>query len=439
MGLQGPKTAEWFQRASGALINGVSSQFRYWGNDDTIVIDRGEGGYLFDMDGKKYIDYQLGFGPVILGHGHEAVVAAARQAAGDGVSFAMTQRREVEAAEVVRSALTWADGMRFTNTGTEATMHSIRLARGYTGRDIILKFEGQYHGMHDYVLFSTAGISPATLGSRFDPIPVQSSSGIPETIRSYVRTLPFNDLARAERFFESEGRQVAAVIVEPMLGNAFGIMPEPGFLEGLRRLCDEYGAVLIFDEVKTGFRVAVGGAHELFGVEPDVGTFAKAMGNGFPVAAVAARGELVEGWAKGGIAQAGTYSGNAIATAAAKATVEELKTGEPLARVEKVGASLMEGLEGILKDKGVEGTVTGHPSMFSIFIGSDDPRDFRDTARHNDELYDETIFNMIRRGVMPCPDALEPWFICAAHTDEDVATTLQVFEESLTEAMADHG
>jgi glutamate-1-semialdehyde 2,1-aminomutase len=439
MGLQGPKTAEWYKRASAALINGVSSQFRYWGPEDTIVIDRGEGGHLYDMDGKRYIDYQLGFGPVILGHGHESVVAAAREAAGDGVSFAMTQRREVEAAELIRSVLPWADGMRFTNTGTEATMHSVRLARGMTGRDVVVKFEGQYHGMHDYVLFSTAGVSTEALGSRYHPIPVQSSSGIPESIRSHVRTLPFNDIERAQRLFESEGRRVAAVIVEPTLGNAFGLMPVPGFLEGLRSLCDEYGAVLIFDEVKTGFRIALGGAHEVFGVVPDIGTYAKALGNGFPVAAVATRGEIVEGWGKGGIAQAGTYSGNSIAAAAAKATVEELKTGEPLARVEKVGTSLMEGLGGILDDKGVEGSVTGHPAMFSVFIGKGEPRDFRDTGRHDSQLYDDTCFKMIAKGVMPCPDALEPWFICAAHSDEDVATTLQVFEESLTEAMAGRG
>jgi glutamate-1-semialdehyde 2,1-aminomutase len=436
MGLQGNKTAEWYDRAAASLINGVSSQFRYWGPDDTMVIERGEGGHVFDMDGKRYIDYQLGFGPVILGHGHEKVVAAVREAAGDGVSFAMTQRREIEAAEVVRAALPWADGMRFTNTGTEATMHAVRLARGFTGRDLILKFEGQYHGMHDYVLFSTAGVDPSGMGSRFRPIPVQSSSGIPEAIRSYVRTVPFNDLGMAEKLMRDEGSRVAAVIVEPVLGNAFGLMPEPGFLEGIRRLCDEHGALLIFDEVKTGFRVALGGANELFGVAPDIGTYAKAMGNGFPVAAVATRGDVVEGWAKGGIAQAGTYSGNSIASAAAKATIEELNTGEPLARVEKVGTSLMEGLDVILKEKSVEGTVTGHPSMFSVFIGEGDPRDFRDTAKHDSALYDDTCFRMIRKGVMPCPDALEPWFVCAAHSDEDVAMTLQVFEESLTESMA---
>jgi len=437
MGLQGDKTGDWFRRASAKLINGVSSQFRYWGDDDTIIIDRGEGGHVYDMDGKRYIDFQCGFGPIILGHADETVSAAVAEAAGDGTTFAMSQRREVEAAEQVMETLTWADGMRFTNTGTEATMHAIRLARGYTGRDVVLKFEGQYHGVHDYLMFSTAGAPPGGLGSRFRPVPWQSSSGIPDSIRTYIRTLPYNDLALARRVFEDEGRRIAAVIVEPTLGNAFGLMPVDGFLQGLRDLCDQYDSALIFDEVKTGFRVAVGGAHELFGVAPDIGTYAKAMGNGFPVAAIAMRGELAEGWRKGGIAQAGTYSGNGVAAAAANATVSKLMTGEPLARVEKVGRSLMEGLERVLADKGVESKVTGHPSMFSIYIGEGDPKEFRDTAGHDHELYEDICFRMIRKGVMPCPDALEPWFICAAHTDEDVATGLQVFEEALAEALAD--
>lgn len=437
MGLQGDKTSEWFSRASAALINGVSSQFRYWGDDDTIVIDRGEGGHVFDMDGNRYIDFQCGFGPIILGHGDAAVAEAVAEAAASGTTFAMSQRREVEAAEKVMEALEWAEGMRFTNTGTEATMHAIRLARGYTGRDLVLKFEGQYHGVHDYVMFSTASAPPDGLGSRFRPVPWQSSSGIPDSIRTYIRTLPFNDLDLVHKVFADEGRRIAAVIVEPMLGNAFGLMPVDGFLEGLRSVCDEYGTVLIFDEVKTGFRISSGGANEHFGVTPDIGTYAKAIGNGFPVAAIATRGDLIDGWRKGGIAQAGTYSGNGVAAAAANATVSQLLTGEPLARVEKVGRSLMEGLGGILADKGVESSVVGHPSMFSIFIGEGVPRDFRDASRHDHDLYESICMKMIGKGVMPCPDALEPWFVCAAHTDEDVATTLQVFEESLVEALAD--
>jgi glutamate-1-semialdehyde 2,1-aminomutase len=435
MGLQGEKTAAWFQRAKDNLVNGVSSQFRYWGDEDTLVIDRGEGAYVFDMDGKRYIDYQCGFGPVILGHGHPVVAEAAAAAGRDGVSFAMTQRREVEAAEAFRKAVPWTERLRFTNTGTEATMHAIRLARGFTGRDVILKFEGQYHGVHDYVMYSTAGAPPAKLGSRYRPVPWQSSSGIPDMIRTVVRVLPFNDLELAERLFRDAGREIAGVIVEPMLGNAFGIMPEPGYLEGLRRLCDEYGTLLIFDEVKTGFRIALGGAQEHFGVTPDIGTFAKAMGNGFPVAAIACRGEVVNGWGKGGIAQAGTYSGNSVAAAAAAATIDVLSTGEPYARIEKAGTALMDGIAGICATRSVPAHVVGVPAMFGVVFSDDPPKDFRDAAHHDEELYSKLVWGMIERGVMPVDDALEPWFLNAALSDEDVATTLTAFEEALVEAI----
>jgi glutamate-1-semialdehyde 2,1-aminomutase len=435
MSLQGEQTKEWFKRAQASLVNGVSSQFRYWSDDDTIVIERGEAGYLFDMDGKRYIDFQLGFGPVILGHGDEDVSLAVAEAAREGTTFAMTQRREIEAAEKVLEALKWPDRLRFTNTGTEATMHAIRLARGVTGRDIVVKFEGQYHGVHDYVMFSTASAAYSSLGSRFSPIPVEASSGIPDSIRTYVRTLPFNDLELVTDMFKRDGERIAAIIVEPTLGNSFGVMPEPGFLEGLRKLSDECGSALIFDEVKTGFRIAVGGANEYFGVTPDIGTYAKAMGNGFPVAAIASTGRFVEGWIQGGIAQAGTYSGNGVASAAAKATVTKLLTGEPLAAVEKTGQALMEGLEKILADKGVESKIVGVPAMFSIFIGEGDIKEFRDASRHNEELYESVLMAMIEKGVMPCPDAKEPWFVCAAHTAEDVATSLQAFEDSLMECL----
>lgn len=434
MGLQGKQTRAWFERARSVLVNGVSSQFRYWGDEDTMVIARGDGAYVYDMDGNRYIDYQLGFGPVILGHGHPGVVEAVAQAAADGTTFAMTQRREVEAAEKFKLAVPWVEYLRFTNTGTEATMHAVRLARGYTGRDVILKFEGQYHGVHDYVMFSTAGAPPTALGSRYRPVPWQSSSGIPDAIRSYIQVLPFNDLELAERLFRRAGHQIAAVLVEPMLGNAMGIMPVPGYLEGLRRLCDDYGTVLVFDEVKTGFRIALGGAQEVFGVTPDVGTFAKAMGNGFPVGAIAGRGEVIRGWAKGGIAQAGTYSGNGVAVAAASATIDVLSTGDPYRSIEKTSAELRDGLARICTERGVPAHIVGHPAMFSISFSEQPPQDFRDTAGHDDELYLKVVQGLIRRGVMPVDDALEPWFLCAALSDEDVADTLTAFDESLSEA-----
>ncbi|MDH3308059.1 MAG: glutamate-1-semialdehyde 2,1-aminomutase [Acidimicrobiia bacterium] len=435
MGLQGEKTAAWFKRADAVLVNGVSSGFRYWGQTDTMVIDRGEGAYVYDMDGKRYIDLQNGFGPIILGHGHETVSRAAAEAASEGIVFAMTQRREIEAAEVFLEAVPWADRLRFTNTGTEATMHALRLARGLTGREVILKFEGQYHGAHDYVLFSTAGGPPGAMGSRLSPVPWQSSSGIPEGIRSYVRTLPYNDLELAEAFFRSHGHNTAAVIVEPMLGNLYGMMPAGGFLEGLRRLCNEHGTLLIFDEVKTGFRIALGGAQEHFGVTPDIGTFAKAMGNGFPVAAIALRGTTVEGWRLAGIMQAGTYSGNGVAVAAARATIETLRDSDALAHLDRIGTTLMDGVAKILADRGVPAHVMGMPSMFGIFLAEAKPVDFRDVGEHDGDLYDRIARAMIERGVFPCDDAREPWFLSAALTDEDVATILAVFEEALSEAL----
>jgi glutamate-1-semialdehyde 2,1-aminomutase len=436
MGLQGKASKEWFQRASQALVNGVSSQFRYWGDDDTLIIERGEGGYLVDVDGKRYLDLQCGFGPIILGHGDAAVSDAVAEAARQATSFAMTSRREVEAAEKVMAALSWPVGMRFTNTGTEATMHALRLARGMTGRDLVVKFEGQYHGVHDYLLFSTAGGPAGALGSRFRPNPWQTSSGIPDAIRSYIRTLPYNDLDLVERTFRSEGGAIAAVIVEPMLGNAFGIMPADGYLEGLRRICDEYGAVLIFDEVKTGFRMGLGGAVAHFGVTPDIGTYAKAMGNGFPVAAIALGDKVIEGWRQGGIAQAGTYSGNGVAAAAAAATVDRLAGSDAYERIGKAGTRMMEGLAKVLADRGVPGHVVGHPSMFSVFLADEAPREFRDVVHHDADTYDTVAMKMISKGVMPCPDAREPWFVCAAHTLDDADRAVEAFGDSLDEVLA---
>jgi glutamate-1-semialdehyde 2,1-aminomutase len=434
MGLQGKQTAEWFARGKEALVNGVSSGFRYWGDDDTMVIDRGDGAHVFDMDGNRYIDYQLGFGPIILGHGHPAVAEAVAEAARAGTTFAMTTAGEIAAAEIFRDSVPWVDSLRFTNTGTEATMHATRLARAHTGRELIVKFEGAYHGVHDYVMFSTAGAPVGHLGSRRSPVPWQTSSGIPEAIRSTIRVVPYNDLDAMERLFQSEGHRIAAVLAEPMLGNCYGIMPEPGYLEGLRRITEEYGSLLIFDEVKTGFRMGLGGAAEYFGITPDLGTFAKSIGNGFPVAAIAGRDEVIQDWAKGGVSQAGTYSGNAVGVAAAATTMNILATGEPFTKIERAGTALMNGIEGILAEEGVAGHVVGHWSMFSIFFGDDAPRDFRDSANHDGDLYADVVGRMIGRGVMPVDDALEPWFISAAHSDEDVAKTLEAFGDSLVEA-----
>jgi glutamate-1-semialdehyde 2,1-aminomutase len=435
MSTQRPENTGWFDRAYAAMVNGVSSGWRYWGRDETIVVSRGEGSHIYDSDGKRYIDYHCGFGPIILGHGDPDVGAAVAEAALSGTTFAFTQEREILAAETIKRALPWVEKLRFTNTGTEATMHAVRLARGFTGRDVVLKFEGTYHGAHDYVMYSTPGDASDSLGSPYRPIPVAMSSGMPDTIMTLIRTLPFNDLEGVRRVFANDGNRIAAVLVEPMLGNAMGIEPAEGFLAGLRELCDASGSVLIFDEVKTGFRTSVGGAVETYGVTPDLATYAKAMGNGVPVAAIAGRGEVLEGWAKGGIVQAGTYSGNAISAAAARVTIEKLLTGEPMAQIQRIGTTLMEGTSKILANRGVAHSVQGVPGMFGFYFGDGAATDYRAVSDHDEELYEKLIMAMIERGVMPSPDAYEPWFLSAAHDDEDVATTLQVFEDSLGEAL----
>jgi glutamate-1-semialdehyde 2,1-aminomutase len=434
MGIQGPKTAAAFQRAKSSLVSGVSSGYRYWGDDDTLVVDRGDGAHVYDLDGNRYVDYILGFGPVVLGHGHPPVAAAVGEAATAGATFALTTQREIEAAEAFRAAVPWVDALRFTNTGAEATMHAIRLARAHTGRELIVKFEGSYHGAHDYVLFSTSDSPFDGMGDRRSPIPHVDSRGVPEALRSLVRVVPYNDLEAMERLFRDEGYRIAAMLVEPMLGNCMGIMPGVGYLEGLRRICDEYGTVLIFDEVKTGFRMGLGGAQEYFGVTPDLGTFAKAMANGFPVAAVAGRNEVIQDWTAGDIIQAGTYSGNTVGVAAAKATIDILATGEPFAAMERSGTDLMNGFAGILAEEGVAGHITGHWSMFSVSLSEEPPTEYRDYANHDEDLYGAVIKGMIQRGVLPVDDAREPFFLSAAHSAEDVALTLEAFGDSLQEA-----
>ncbi|RME07770.1 MAG: aminotransferase class III-fold pyridoxal phosphate-dependent enzyme, partial [Anaerolineae bacterium] len=288
MTLQGPKTHELFAKARQYIPHGVNSNFRYWGDDDTLIIERGQGAYVWDADGKRYIDYRLAFGPIILGHADPRVTQRVQQAIEKGTLFAWTTPLEIQVAERI-CRMTGVEKVRLTNTGTEATFHALRIARAYTGREKFIKFEGQYHGMIDYFMFGTASSSEKHLGPRDDPRTEPMSLGIPQGIGDYVLNLPFNDFEILEETMAKHGEEIAAIFVEPILGNAAGILPKPGFLEKIRELCDKYGAVLVFDEVKTGFRIANGGAQEYFGIRADLVTYAKSLGNGFPIAAIGGR------------------------------------------------------------------------------------------------------------------------------------------------------
>jgi glutamate-1-semialdehyde 2,1-aminomutase len=434
MRLQGKKTQALFEKGKQVIPYGVNSNFRYWGDEDTIVIDRGEGAYVWDMDGKRYIDYRLGFGPVILGHAYPPVIQKVEEALQGGNIFAWTTPFEISVAERI-SRLCKVDKVRLTNTGTEATMHALRIARAYTGREKFIKFEGQYHGMADYFMFSTASSYSEGLGSRRSPIALANTSGIPKAINEYVLPVAFNDFEGLEKTVKANWGGLAAIIVEPMLGNSASIMPQPGFFEKIREICDEYGIVMIFDEVKTGFRIAKGGAQEFFGIKADLLTYAKAMGNGFPIAAIAGKEDVMMTIEPGAMAHGGTYSGNVVGAAAADATLEILENEPVFETIDERGKTLMSGIGDILTEAGIPHVVTGVPSMFGILLGKDEePQDFRDYLAGDGELYEAISMGLNRRGVQPDADGREPWFLCYSLSEADVSETLNAFNDSVKEA-----
>ena len=434
MSLQGKKTNELFDRAMKAMPYGVNSNFRFWGEDDTLVIKRGEGTYVWDVDDKKYIDYRLGFGPIILGHADPTVTKSVQSAIEMGTIFAWTTENEIELTEQIKR-MCKVDKVRLTNTGTEATMHALRIARAHTGREKFIKFEGQYHGMVDYFMYSTASANPKALGSKRSPINVQATSGIPKGISHYVINLPFNDFERLEETFAAKWHDIAAIFVEPMLGNAAGIMPKPGFLEKIRELCTKYGVVLVFDEVKTGFRMANGGAQEYFNIQADLVTYAKALGNGFPIAAIAGKEEVMMTIQPGSVAHGGTYSGNVVGTSAAIATLKRLENEPIIETINKRGSLLMKGISEILTEAGIPFRLPGVPAMFGIVMGVDEePYDFRDYFKGDGELFENLALELIKRGVQPDGDAREPWFLCHSLSEEDVNETLNIFNDALKAA-----
>jgi glutamate-1-semialdehyde 2,1-aminomutase len=425
----GEKCRAMFERAKKVMPHGVTSNFRYWGEDRTLVVKKAKGAYLWDQDGKQFIDYRLGFGPVILGHSNEKVLSRVKEALDIGNTFAMTSEYEISVAEKI-AKLTGVDLVRYANSGTEATMHAIRVARAFTGRDKVLKFEGCYHGFHDYTLWNCYPPIPGA-GYRRSPVLVAHGSGIPQLIGQLVISVPYNDEELLEKKVKENWGDIACIIVEPIMGNTASIMPAKGFLQCIRRLCDEYGIIMIMDEVKTGFRIAPGGAQEYFHIKSDLVTYAKAMANGFPAAAFCGKKEIMGEIGPLKIPHGGTYTGNAVAMAAADATLEEIAAGA-LDDVERHGKKLMEGIKQIIDRKGASAIVQGPPSMFGIIFSEKEAiREYRDWAEGDHDTYEKVIQMLHDRGVMPDFDSREPWFISSAHSDGDVDTALQAFEEAL--------
>ncbi|MFL5642505.1 MAG: aspartate aminotransferase family protein [Chloroflexota bacterium] len=423
-----------YARALETMPGGTDSNFRAWG-EDTVYVDRGKGGMVWDLDGNEYIDLRMGYGPVILGHGDERVDDYVNERMRLGVSFSLTSEDEIRAMELVKELTGWVDKARMTVSGTEATMHAMRVARAYTGRDKIVKFEGQYHGVHDYALISVSPDDMSELGDPDAPVRLAWGRGIPDAVADTIIPARYNNIDALRRLFEARGEEIAAIIVEPVLGNAQGILPKPGFHQAMRALTEEFGILLIFDEVKTGFRFARGGAAEYFGIKPDLASFAKAMGNGYPAAAFGGRREIME-LLPDKVSHGGTYAGNRVAAAAAVATLQILRDTNALETIHATGRTIQDGMKEILDPVGVPYHFTGHPSMFGVMFREEVPTEYRDWASSDHELYDAIAIGMHARGAMPEPDSREPWFICEAHADADIIDrVLTAFEESLHVAL----
>ncbi|HWK24301.1 MAG TPA: glutamate-1-semialdehyde 2,1-aminomutase [Ureibacillus sp.] len=415
------KSIQAFSEAIDLMPGGVNSPVRAFKsvNTDPIFMESGKGAIIKDIDGNEYIDYVLSWGPLILGHSHPDVVAAIQEQAAKGSSFGAPTLLENKLAQLVIDRVPSVEMVRFVSSGTEATMAALRLARGYTGRDIILKFEGSYHGHGDSLLIK-AGSGVATLG-------LPDSPGVPADIAKNTMTVPYNDLEAAQIVFEKFGKQIAGVIVEPVAGNMGVVPPKPGFLEGLRKLTEDYGTVLIFDEVMTGFRVDYHCAQGYYGITPDLTCLGKVVGGGLPVGAFAGKREIMEYIAPAGnVYQAGTLSGNPLAMTAGIETLSRL-TPESYEHFTKLGDQLEAGIREAATKYNIPHTVNRAGSMIGLFLTNEDVVDFESAKTSDLALFAEYFKLMAEEGIYLPPSQFEGLFISTAHTEEHIAKTVQAF------------
>ena len=428
-----PESRGWWDRAREVLPDGVTSPVRGAFDPFPFYVARADGSHIEDVDGNRYIDAVMAFGPVILGHAHPAVTAAVAEQAGRGMLYGACTPLEVEVAEAFARMVPSAELVRFVPSGTEATMHALRVARGYTGKPKFLKFEGHYHGNHDQVLLSVAtplGIA----GTEADPARVPVGSGIPTESQTNTLIAVWNDLEGVERVIRRHGHELAAVICEPIMANSGFIPPAEGYLQGLQQICRDNEVLFVLDEVITGFRLAGAGAQEVFGLQPDLSTFAKAMANGAPIGAFAGRREVMSVLEGGRVRHAGTYNAAPIALAAAKATMAELAADDGAAyrRLEKLGSALRAGLRDVIEAAGVPAIVQGIGSMLQIYFTElPEIRTYRQAATTDQVAYRRFAHEMISRGVFVHPDGFEHMFVSAAHTEQDVAEMLEAAAASL--------
>ncbi len=415
-----------FDEATELIPGGVNSPVRAFRavGGDPLFFARGKGALLYDVDGNEYIDYVGSWGPLILGHAHEAIVREVQEAAKDGTSFGAPNPHEVDLARLVVESVPGIEKVRMVNSGTEATLSALRLARGYTGRDLVVKMDGCYHGHVDALLVK-AGSGVATLG-------IPGTPGIPARVAEQTVVLPYNDLDAFARLAAERGREIACVIVEPVAANMGVVPPRRGYLEGLREITAKHGIVLIFDEVITGFRVALGGAQELYRVTPDLTTLGKILGGGLPIGAYGGREEIMDRVApEGDVYQAGTLAGNPLAMRAGIAMLRHLRQAGVYQRLEAVSDRLAKGLRAAAEEAGVPAKVTRVGSLLTLFFTSREPVDWESVATADTKRFAAYFRRMLERGIYLAPSQFEALFLSLVHTDEQIDRTVAVARETL--------
>ncbi|MCS7262617.1 MAG: glutamate-1-semialdehyde 2,1-aminomutase [Aquificaceae bacterium] len=421
------KNRELFEKARALMPGGVSSPVRAFKavGGEPVVVASARGSRIWDAEGREYIDFLMSWGPLILGHAHPQVVRAVQEQAQKGLSYGLTNLHEITLAQMVVSAMPAVEMVRFVSSGTEATMSAIRLARGYTGRKYVVKFEGCYHGHGDSLLVS-AGSGVATLG-------IPGTPGVPEEVAKLTLVVPYNDVGALKEVFERYGEDIACVIVEPVAGNMGVVLPKPGFLEAIREITRAYGALVICDEVITNFRLSKGGAQELLGRDPDLTCMGKILGGGMPLGAYGGRREIMEKVApEGPVYQAGTLSGNPLSVVAGIATLEELFRLNPYQELQRLTQKLTAGIGEVLSRKGIPHRINQIGSMFTVFFTDREVYDYETAKTSDRELFGRFFRSLLREGVLIPPAQFEAWFLSTAHTEEDIDTALERVDRAVS-------